>query len=231
MSKYSIDNFVAATADKTEGNEVFELENDYLLDIHLNGEVKAKRGSMVAYTGNISFEKESSLGQGVGKFLKKKLTGEGATMMDCSGNGHLYVADEGKEIAILALENDTIFVNGNDVLAFETSLEWDITMMSNAGYAAGGLFNMKISGTGMVAITTHFKPLTIRVTPDSPVYTDPQATVAWSEGLSVDSKVDASLKTFIGKSSGETFQLAFTGNGFVIIQPFEEIPPTAQEQY
>lgn len=42
-----------------------------------------------------------------------------------------------------------------------------------AGMMAGGLFNVKLEGTGMVAITTHHDPLTFRVTKEHPVFTDP----------------------------------------------------------
>lgn len=89
--------------------------------------------------------------------------------------------------------------------------------------SAGGLFQVKLEGTGMVAITTHFTPITLVVTPDQPVYTDPNATVAWSGGLTPSVKADVDFKTLLGKDSGETFQLKFQGQGFVIVQPFEEI--------
>ncbi len=35
---------------------------------------------------------------------------------------------------------------------------------------------------------------------------------------------DASSKAPMGRSGGETFQMIFRGDGFVAIQPFEEIP-------
>jgi uncharacterized protein (AIM24 family) len=39
-------------------------------------------------------------------------------------------------------------------------------------------------------------------------------------------KRDLNLKSFIGKSSGETFQLDFAEEGgFVVVQPFEERTP------
>jgi len=60
------------------------------------------------------------------------------------------------------------------------------------------------------------------VKPGDPVSTDPNATVAWSSNLSPSFKTDISLRTFIGRGSGETFQMLFEGNGFVVIQPFEE---------
>ena len=35
-------------------------------------------------------------------------------------------------------------------------------------------------------------------------------------------KTDISLKTFFGRGSGESFQMEFNGDGFVVIQPYEE---------
>jgi uncharacterized protein (AIM24 family) len=34
-------------------------------------------------------------------------------------------------------------------------------------------------------------------------------------------KTDVNLKTFIGKGSGETIQLSFSGKGWLLIQPSE----------
>ena len=157
------------------------------------------------------------------KFVKKAVTGETSTLMKMKGQGKVYLADQGKEVVVLNLQNERIYVNGNDLLAFEDQIDWDITMMSSGvGMSAGGLFHVKLEGTGMVAITTHFTPITLVVTPDQPVYTDPNATVAWSGGLSPSVKADVDFKTLLGKDSGETFQLKFQGQGFVIVQPFEE---------
>ena len=75
----------------------------------------------------------------------------------------------------------------------------------------------------MIAITTHYDPLTLIVTPDEPVLTDPNATVAWSGNLTPEFKTDISLKTFFGRGSGESIQMQFKGNGFVVVQPFEEV--------
>ena len=222
-SKYSVQQFLDETAEKQVGEEVFELENPYLLDINLNGKAWAKLGSMVAYTGDVKFKKQSSLEGGISKFVMKKVSGESSKLMSAKGQGHVYLADKGKRITILNMEGNRLFVNGNDILAFEEQIDWDITMMSGAGAMSGGLFNIRLEGYGMIAITTHYTPITLTVTPDRPVYTDPNATVAWSDGLSIDYKADVNLGTLLGRGSGETFQMAFRGNGFVIVQPFEEI--------
>jgi uncharacterized protein (AIM24 family) len=60
------------------------------------------------------------------------------------------------------------------------------------------------------------------VQPGRAVRTDPNATIAWSGTLTPEFRTDISLKTFLGRGSGESIQMEFNGHGFVVIQPFEE---------
>lgn len=224
MSRYSIEEFVSNTKQQDKGEGLFEIETPRMLEINLNGQVWSKAGAMVSYRGNIKFEREGILEHGLGKMFKKALTGEGTSLMKATGNGKLYLADQGKKISILNLQNESIFVNGNDLLAFERSISWDIKLMRRvAGMLSGGLFNVRLEGTGMVAITSHYEPLTLLVSQDNPVYTDPNATVAWSGNLQPDFVTDISLKTFLGRGSGESIQMKFSGDGFVVVQPYEEV--------
>jgi len=224
VARYSLKEFVSKSSQKDKGQGFFELESDRLLEVNLDGMVWTKTGSMVAYTGDIKFTREGVLEHGVGKFLKKAVSGEGTRLTKAEGRGVLYLADAGKKISVLNLEGDSIFVNGNDLLGFENSLEWDIKMIHKvAGMLAGGLFNVRLEGTGMVAITTHYDPLTLTVSRGKPVITDPNATVMWSGTLAPHIKTDISLKTFFGRGSGESIQMKFEGQGFVVIQPYEEV--------
>ena len=217
------------TEQQDRGQGLFELESDRMLEINLNGSVWTKMGAMVAYLGNVKFTREGLLEHGVMKMLKRTVTGEGAKLTKVEGQGKVYCADDGKKIAIIRLEGQSIVVNGNDLLAFEPQIQWDIKMVKRVGAVlAGGLFNVRLQGNGLVAITTHYNPLTLRVTPQQEVCTDPNATVAWSGDLEPEMKFDVSLKSFFGRGSGESVQMRFRGHGFVIIQPFEEVPiPTA----
>ncbi|WP_019155905.1 AIM24 family protein [Robertmurraya massiliosenegalensis] len=224
MSRYSMNEFVKQTQQQDKGEGLFELETPRMLEINLNGQIWAKAGAMVSYRGNIKYEREGIFEHGLGKLFKKAFTGEGTSLMKATGNGKLYVADQGKKISILQLQGESIFVNGNDLLAFEPSIDWDIKLMRKiAGMMSGGLFNVRLEGHGMIAITSHYEPLTLLVTPNNPVYTDPNATVAWSGTLEPEFVTDVSFKTFIGRGSGESIQMKFSGNGFVVVQPFEEV--------
>ncbi len=221
--RYSLNEFVEESRQRDRGQGFFELESPRMLEVNLNGLVWTKMGAMVAYVGAMKFTREGMLEHGIGKFLKKAVTGEGTRLTKVEGQGRLYLADTGKKVQILNLQGESIVVNGNDLLAFEPSIEWDITVMKKvSAMLAGGLFNVRLSGHGMVAISTHYDPLTLMVTQQQPVRTDPNATVAWSGNLTPNFKTDMSLKTFLGRGSGESFQMEFQGEGFVVIQPFEE---------
>lgn len=224
MNNYSIQEFLTATAQRDEARGRFELENPYLLEVNLDGQIRAKIGAMIGYIGDVTFTREGMFEHGLGTLLKKAVSGEGMTLMKVAGKGRVYLADKGKKVRILQLQGDTIVINGNDLLAFEEGLKWDITLMKRiACMLAGGLFNIKLSGSGLIAMTTHYEPLTLRVTPNEPVFTDPNATVAWSGSLTPDIVTNITFKTLLGRGSGEAIQLKFQGDGWVVLQPFEEV--------
>ncbi len=222
--RYSIEEFVRTTEQSDRGQGTFELESPRLLEVNLDGTVWTKAGSMIAYRGSVKFSREGILEHGVGKLFKRAVSAEPITLTKAEGVGKVYLADAGKKITILELGGETIFVNGNDILAFENTIEWDISLMKKVtAMMAGGLTNIRLDGHGKIAVTSHYEPLTLRVTADNPVVTDPNATVAWSGSLSPDLKTDVSFRTFIGRGSGESIQMLFQGDGFVVVQPFEEV--------
>ena len=223
--EYTLKELIHESAEDPNENDFFELEKPALLEVNLkNQKILAKAGSMVAYIGNVDFKREGLLSKGLGGLLKKAISGEGTSLMHASGTGKLYLADEGKKVKIIKLQNESVFVNGNDVLALEDSIKNEIKMLKSvAGMMSGGLFQVKLSGSGYIAITTHGEPILLRVSANQPVYTDPNATVAWSENLSPNIKTNLTFGSFIGRGSGESFQLEFFGEGWVLVQPCEEV--------
>ncbi len=206
---------------ETSGADPFTLQSKKMLKVFLQyGPVKARIGSMVAYQGDARFEHAGS--GGVSGFMKQKLTGEGVPTMDVVGTGEVFLADAASEIQVMYLEQDKIWVNGANVLAYSGSLESDIQRIGGAGAMAGGLYNVTLSGTGYVAITTDGPPVVLDVA-EAPTFADPQAVVMWTHGVTMSVKSDVSMKTLIGKGSGETFQMGFSGQGWVMVQPSEGV--------
>jgi uncharacterized protein (AIM24 family) len=230
VPSHSLAEFVAATEEKDQPGDIFELEGSHMLEVHVRGRIWSKLGAMVAYRGNLKFIREGMLEGGLGRALTKFVSGEAAPLTKIEGQGICYLADQKKNITILRLgPGDAINVNGNDLLAFEDTIQYQITMHRRvAGMLAGGLFSLRLSGHGMAALVSHGAPLTLRVRPNDPVITDPNATVAWSGNLAPEIRTDISFRSLIGRGGGEAFQMLFQGDGFVVVQPYEEVPVVQQ---
>lgn len=192
--------------------------------VGMNGELMARAGSMVAYQGDLKFE---ALGSGgFGRAVRQALSGEGVPLMKVSGHGDLFLANAAQDVHLIDLDGtDGLTINGSNVLAFESTLSYDVKRVQGAATGGNaGFFNCVFTGRGRIAITTDGVPVVLQV--DQPTYADPQAAVAWSSSLSTNVKKNDSfgLGTLIGRSTGERFTLEFRGRGFVVVQP-SELPP------
>jgi uncharacterized protein (AIM24 family) len=201
----------------------FTLQNSSLLKVRLdNDAIQVKLGSMVAYQGEVRFEHQ---GGGLGRFFKKALTGEGVKLMSATGTGELFLAQDARKIMVIDLQNERMTVNGDSILAFEGDVDWDIRRVEGAGRLAGGLYNVVLEGTGKVAVTSHGEPVLLDT--NTPTFADQESAIAWSGGVRTSVRSDVSFKTFMGRGSGESFQISFEGPGWVLIQPSEG--PTVPE--
>ena len=216
-----------AQFNERQSQDAFTLQNSKLLKVRLDaGSIQAKAGSMVAYQGDVSFEHAGS--GGIGRMLKKAVSGEGTRLMKISGSGEVFLADQAQDVHLIYLENDSITVNGPNLLAFDSGIDWDIKRVQGASsMMGGGLFNMSLQGTGWVAILSDGPPVLLNVAA-APTFADAQAAITWSSGVTVGLKTDFKMKNLIGRGSGESIQLAFQGQGWALIQPSEgRIVPVA----
>jgi uncharacterized protein (AIM24 family) len=209
-----------AQYNETQSTDTFTLQNSKLLKVSLAGHtIQAKVGSMVAYQGDVTFEHAGS--GGMSRMLKKAVTGEGQELMKVTGTGEVFLADQAQDVHLVYLEGEKITVNGPNLLAFDADIDWDIERIQGAsGMMGGGLYNTALQGTGWVAILSDGPPVLLNVA-SAPTYADAQAAITWSQGVTTALKTDFKMKNLIGKSSGETVQMAFSGQGWVLVQPSE----------
>ena len=203
---------------ETTGDEPMSLQNPRMLKVRLDGEILARQGAMVAYQGQVEFAYEGA--GGVGRFLKKALTGEGVPLMRCRGKGDVFLARDANELHVLDLDGDSVTVNGANVLAFEPGLTWDIRRVEGASALSGGVFNMVFTGTGRLVVSAFGTPVVLN-TGEAPTFADLQAAIAWSSSLQTRLVRTAGASALIGRGSGEAFQLAFQGQGFLVVQASE----------
>lgn len=183
----------------------------------------ALAGSMVAYDGQMKFEK-AILGGSGGLFgaMKRAVTREGVPLMVANGNGVCYFAKDAHEVNVIELSGNKLFVESSSLLAFESALKTDVVFRGLRGMTSGqGLFTTSIEGRGSVALLSYGPLIALEVSGAAPLYVDPDAFVAFQGQLTQDFVFDVNWKNFIGQGSGESFQLCFSGTGTVFIQPAE----------
>ena len=208
---------------ENESGQRFVLQNNQLLRVSLGPDVLAVKGAMVAYQGQVEFLHEKA--GSVGRLLKKMVTSEDMPLMRVRGQGEVFFASDAGYVYLLELGGDGISVNGRNLLAFDAALQWDINRVKGAGIMAGGLFNTTVQGQGTVALCTVGKPVVLDCR-DQPTYVDVQAAVAWSANLVPNVVSSMKFASLVRGGSGEAFQYAFHGPGFVVVQPSEWAPPS-----
>ncbi|MEU7010246.1 AIM24 family protein [Streptomyces sp. NPDC046332] len=198
------------------------LQNAKCVKYAVNGEMQARQGSMIAFRGNLQFERK---GQGIGGMLKRAVTGEGLALMAVRGQGEAWFAHEAQNCFIVDIEqNDAFTVNGRNVLCFDSTLSYEIKTVKGAGMTGGGLFNSVFTGYGKIALICEGNPIVIPVTAHSPVFVDTDAVVGWSNQLQTSLHRSQSVGSMIRGGSGEAVQLKLEGEGFVIVRPSELTP-------
>ncbi|MFJ3234394.1 AIM24 family protein [Streptomyces sp. NPDC086787] len=203
------------------------VENAKCLRYAVGGEMFARQGSMVAWRGNLVFERK---GQGVGGMLKRAVTGEGLPLMTVRGQGEAWFAHEAQNCFIVEVEpGDRFTVNGRNVLCFDASLSYEIKTVKGSGIAGGGLFNSVFTGHGRLGLVCEGNPLLIPVSAQYPVYVDTDAVVGWTAHLETSLHRSQSMGSMLRGGSGEAVQLKLQGDGHVVVRPSEVTPQKNQQ--
>ncbi|MFE2373164.1 AIM24 family protein [Streptomyces sp. NPDC059398] len=203
------------------------LQNAKSIKYTVNGDMLARQGAMIAFRGNLQFERK---GQGIGGMLKRAVTGEGLPLMSVTGQGEAWFAHEAANCFIVDVEQgDALTINGRNVLCFDSTLSYEIKTVKGSGIAGGGLFNSLFTGYGKLGLICEGNPIVIPVSPQQPVYVDTDAVVGWSAHLQTSLHRSQSIGSMIRGGSGEAVQLMLQGEGFVIVRPSEARPEKPQQ--
>jgi uncharacterized protein (AIM24 family) len=209
----------------------FQLLNEKLLEVALqNEEVFAKRGSMIATTGEIQFSPAALGNGGMQDMAMRGVTSENMHLMRATGRGTVLYGRLGQHVTIVQLNGETLYIESESVLAFDSRLRTDTYFQGNSGGVGGivrgaatgqGLWTTTVEGSGQVAILSDGETVALEVSPQTSVFVDPNAYIGHKGNVQSQIHTDVSWKTFVGQGSGESFQLKFTGQGTVYVQPSE----------
>lgn len=206
---------------EVSSDQRWALQSPYMLKATLGADVLSAKGAMVAYQGQVQFHHESA--GSLGRLVKKVLTSEDTPLMRVQGSGEVFFARQAEHVFLVQLEGDGISVDGKNLLAFDATVDWDIRRVQGAGMMSGGLFNVLLQGVGVVALTSDGPPMLLDCS-QQPTYVDVQAAVAWSANLTPQVRSSMNVRSMLRGGSGEAFQYAFHGPGFVVVQPSEGRP-------
>lgn len=116
----------------------------------VNGEVLARQGSMVAFRGNLQFERK---GEGVGRMLRRAVTGEGLPLMSVRGQGEAWFAHP---IIIPVTPRAPVYVDTDAVVGWSAGLEAALHRSQSIGSmirgGSGEAVQLKLGGEGFVIV-------------------------------------------------------------------------------
>ncbi|MFI5675018.1 AIM24 family protein [Streptomyces cellulosae] len=205
----------------------YTLQNPQLLKTDVtqgSSAVLARQGAMVAFEGQVEFDSQyrNRSWRNV-----ERMTGERLELMRCKGNGVVYLANLAQHLHVMEVGRG-LTVDSSYVLAFDGSLGVGIVAVDSAvEIASAGAYNLELSGSGQVVLMTSGEPLVMEVTPEKNVCCDADAVVAWSTSLRTQLQAPTSTSAVWRRkgSTGEGWEMQFSGTGYVLVQPSELLPP------
>jgi uncharacterized protein (AIM24 family) len=213
---------------------IFEQVNGKVVSVPVSPgrEILARRGAMLAYTGNINFSPVHMGPGGAGGMVGRMLQGEQVAMMVAQGQGTVHYGYRGLYITIIDVDGSgPLSVEADRLVAHEAALQSTVVFLGSQGGIRGavrgavsgqGLFTTQLHGYGSAAVLSHGGTIAIPVDGTRPVAVDPQAYVAHVGQVNVDISASVGWRDAVGRGSGEAIQLKLTGNGTVYVQASEQ---------
>lgn len=168
------------------------------------------------------------VGDFIGKTFRGKVTKESAIKPEYTGTGKLVLEPTYKHILLIDVAdwNHSIIIEDGMFLACESELQHKAVMRSNlssAAFGGEGLFNLGISGSGVIALESDVpreELIEIELEEDE-LKIDGNMAVVWSGSLKFT--VERSGKTFMGSAaSGEGLVNVYRGTGKVLMVPVRQ---------
>lgn len=188
--------------------------------------ITLQAGAMQWTVGNVNATTGiKGVGDLFGKAIRGKATGESAIKPEYTGDGTLVLEPTYKYILLedVADWNGSLILEDGLFLACDSKLTHKAVMRSNLSSAVAGgegLFNLGLSGSGVVALECPCprEELIEIYLQDDVLKIDGNMAIAWSGSL--DFIVERSGKTLIGSAaSGEGLVNVFRGTGKVLMAP------------
>ena len=182
-------------------------------------------GAMQWMSGDVSMTSGvKGVGNFLGKMVSSAVTCESAVKPEYTGTGSLMLEPTYKHILLLDVAQwGSLVLDDGLFLACQSSLNQKVVARSNISSAVlggEGLFNLSLSGNGIVALESPVpmdELISISLQDDC-LKIDGNMAIAWSGSLNFT--VEKSTKSLLGSAvSGEGFVNVYRGTGTVLMAP------------
>lgn len=211
MQSPDIVSILAATPPEPIGaklTDTFRLLRAGLLEVGFSGKAFVKQGTVYSYTGNLTF------------WVKDKRPGGRPALVIVSGKGRVVLTDRERDVTLLTVADEPVYVEPDHVLACEESLTPRYVKIDETSEEA--LEFLTFEGRGTLALCVARRPLTMGVTPEMPVSVPAASVIAWSGSLSARlAENRAQVEPLLFSPGRGTSLLRLEGTGQVLV---EQVP-------
>jgi tetratricopeptide (TPR) repeat protein len=189
---------------EVSGQEVFRCVERGLMEVDFSGKVFIKLGSIYSYSGNLTF------------WVKEKRPEGQPTLVIVTGTGRLILTDREREITLMQVGGEAVFVEPSRLLACEEALQ---PHYERLGDARAGVEVVVLEGKGMVALSVSTKPLPLTVQPNMPASIPASSLIMWTGEIAPSIVDDPTVYEIVMPSaSSDAKLLRLEGTGRVLVE-------------
>jgi len=169
----------ARPQESARSGETFHFLEPHLLEVDFAGKVFIKQGSIYSYSGDLTF------------WVKDRRPGISPPLVIITGRGRLLLTDKEREITLMHVDDETVYVEPSHLLACEETLTPRYVRVNEG--AQEPIEFVQLEGRGRVALSVLSRPLPISVTPEMPVSVPARSIIMWSGSLTPHAVVDRQI--------------------------------------
>jgi len=182
--------------------EPFRLLQPNLLEVTFSGKLFVKQGTIHSYSGNLTF------------WVKEKRSGGHPALVIISGAGRVLLTDRERELLIAQVQDEAIYVQPNQLLACDDSLDPRYVRIGDDEAAPEFL---ALTGTGTAALSAGSRSLTVAISRDFPVSVAASSVIMWGGDVRARLVRDEALSQVLASGTTPTL-LRLEGVGRVLME-------------
>ncbi len=187
-------------------DDIFRFLENNLMEVNFAGKVFIKQGTIYSYSGKLTF------------WVKPQREETVPPLVIVSGTGRLLLTDRQREISVMQVNGEEVFVEPHHLLACQETLTPRYAVFEQEEPPHHSLRVLCIEGTGMIALSVATDPLVLTVQEDYPINVSSSNLIAWSGDLSPVIVNDQAIAELMLPSASSGPNVRLEGNGKVMME-------------